>query len=360
MPVVTDEQFISLHTKHGVQLYQFSPSGYTETVWGRKQRDVSTCDITIPPSPGLERLPDIVPWAHWVTVWDGPRNIVLWTGPIFHAKENIKGLTLSVKDHAAYLRKTRVPMTKRWDAADPAWIAGELWDVMLDQKGIRAKALVNSDPEGKRFDYQTRTDTEGLDQTMSALVDLGLRYSVVSGVPIIGPLSLEPLVSLSEKDFVGGDGISLVRDGTDTCNDVVIRNSDTIARAKVEYYGESLQTIKDIDSMSGVSNANKSAYSYLKQTSAVRTRLELEPGTVLHPDAPVSIDELMPSTRFVIEAHGIRQLMELTDVEVTRRAGIAETKVTMELVLTMQEQIDLELDKQIDPPEVSRPGAAAR
>ncbi|QHB37764.1 minor tail protein [Mycobacterium phage Imvubu] len=337
MPVVTDDQIISLHTARGVTLYQFLPEHYSDSTWSRDQRDTSRSTIVLPPQDGLNELPDIMPWLHHVTVFDGERDTVLWTGPIQKASSNRAGLTLTCRDHAAYLQRTRDPITKRWDAADPAHIAAELWRLMADQQAITTRVIERPDPEGERFDFAIEADEQMLDQTISSLVDKGLRWTVVSGAAIIGPVGLDPIATLGEDDFLG-DGITLVRDGGAVYNDVMVRGADVRHRERVDYYGQNLQTIHNVDDMFGLSNVKRAAQQYVKHTGTVRTRLELPPSTVLHPDAPVSIDELMPSTRFIIEAHGIRQLMELTGVEVARRAGAASVSVSMESV---EEDIEL-------------------
>lgn len=344
MPVVTDDLLVSLHTAGGTTLYQFLPDDYTDLTFGRATRDGSQCNLTVPPLPGADRFPDIVYWHHWLTVWDGTRQgaeAVLWTGPIKKIRDNRAGLALQAVDHSAYLSRTRNPMTKRWDAADPSTVAGELWSSMIEAQGLRTRALVRPDPEGDRYDFQVITDEQMLDQTMGQLVDYGLRWTVVAGTPILGPLPMEPVATLGEDHFLG-DGIDFVRDGTGTVNDVLVRGQDNLARERVDFYGQNLQSIVNLDSMSGVSNVTRAAQKYVRTTGAVRTMLELPSGTVLHPDAPVTFDQLMPSARFVIEARGVRQLMLLTGCEVNRRAGAATVSVTME---TVEEKLELTSDK---------------
>lgn len=328
MPVVTADQHITLHTASGVMIYQFSPGDYTSATWTRKQRDAGTLDLAIPPAQ-FDRLPEIADWVHWCSVWDGERNKALWTGPIVSVRDNRSGLRLAVKDHAAYLQKTRTPMTKRWDNADPAVIAGELWAAMVELQGIRTSpAIVRPDQWGYRYAFNTTSDANMLDQVLSNLVNLGLVWTVVAGQPLIGPLSRTPVATLSEDHFVG-DAITLVKDGSAIFNDVLVRVKDAVAEARIEYHGQRLQTIKTIDSLSTISNAITAAQGYVAQTGVVKTRLELGDGTVLHPDAPVTIDELVPSARFIVEARGVRQRMQLTSVEVARSAGSSTVKVTM-------------------------------
>lgn len=359
MPVITADQVVSLHTAKGVQLYQFLPDQYSQLNWARESRDISLCDLVIPPSAEFDRFPDIFEWVHWITVFDD-QDLTLWTGPIQSIRGNRRrGLQIRAKDHATYLSRTRVPMTKKWDAADPAWPAGELWERMLDQKGIAARPIVRADPEGDRYDFETKIDEQELDQTIGDLVQQGLYWTVVAGVPILGPLSRTPVMTLNEDDFIG-DGIDIVRDGTAVINDVLVRGKDNFARAQVAYHGQSLQAIKNLDDMSGVSNVTRAAARYVQYNGVARTRLELPSSTVLAPDAPVTINELMPSMRFVIEAQGILQLVELTTVEVERRSGAVDVKVTMESALTLAEKEDLELDMIKDAPKTSLGAAAAR
>lgn len=350
--LITDQQYVSLHTGSGVQIYQFDPDNYTTCSWGRKQRNTSTCDLVVPPSLDYDRLPDIAQWRDWLSVWDGDRDILLWTGPIWSARSSRRGLVIQAKDHSSYLSRTRNPITRRWDAADPATIAGRLWNAMITAQGINSRAMIRPDPEGERYDFQVLTDEQMLDQTMTDLVNLGLKWTVVSGTPIVGPLGLDPIATLGEHDFLG-DGLEFVRDGSQTFNDVLVRGPDNLARAKVAYHGQNLQTIVNVDSMFGVSNVSKAARQYVTHTGAVRTRLELPASTELHPQAPVSIDELMPSMRFVIEGQGIRQLFELIAVDVERGATGAAVKVTMESV-----EPDIELIDQTSQPVVTLGGQA--
>lgn len=329
MAVITDEQLISLHTADGITLWEFPPDHYADSTWGRRLRDASSASLTLPPQPGLERLPKMVPWLHWVSIYDGPRDLLLWSGPIQKARANRAGLSLEAKDHASYLARTRNPMTKRWDGIDPAYPAGELWSQMAEVQGLKTAPIVRPDPEGQRYDFQVVTDQQMLDQTLKDLVNLGLRWAVVSGAPIIGPVGLDPIATLGEDDFIG-DGIDLVRDGTAIFNDVLVRGPDNLGRARRDFFGQNLQTIANLDSMFGVGNVRRAAEEYVRNSSLVRSRLELPSGTQLHPDAPTHIDELMPSARFVIETEGIRELVELTSIECERRSGVASVKVTMD------------------------------
>ncbi|AXN53300.1 minor tail protein [Mycobacterium phage Thonko] len=332
MPVVTDDQIISLHSVSGSTVAEYTPDKQVTSMWTRDLSEVSRAELTLPPVIDLDALPEIVPWLHWVSVWDGERNIKLWSGPVQRRAINRRGLTVSARDGGALLQRTRNPITKRWDAADPAWIAGELWRSMIEQNGLREPPIIREDPDGERFDYRVVKDDQMLDATISDLVNLGLRWSIVSGVPILGPLPHDPVATLTEADFIG-DGIELLRDGSTTFNDILVRGPDNLARSHVDLHGLQLEAIVNVDSMFGLSNVERAAYEKARHNASIRDVISLPQGTQLSPDAPVSIDELMPSARFVIEAYGLRQLVELIGVEVTRdQTGGVATAVKMEAV----------------------------
>jgi hypothetical protein len=154
---------------------------------------------------------------------------------------------------------------------------------------------------------------------------------VVSGVPILGPAPLKPIAALGESDFINA-GVQLVRDGSETFNDVLLRGADNIAHARVPLGGLSLQTTVNVDNMFGVSNATKAVGQYVRYTSKIRDAVTLPQGSVLHPDAPVHISSLIPSVRFNIEAFGLLTTMELEGVEVSCTSGSTTVAVKLESV----------------------------
>ncbi|AKF14597.1 minor tail protein [Mycobacterium phage Baee] len=339
--VITDNQIVALQTKGGATLYEFRASDQETFNWSRESTNVSTFDLTAPPIGDPDRVPAIQPWLHWVTVWDGDRDALLWKGPVYKSVANKRGVQISARDTNVYLSRTRTPITKRWDAADPSWVAGELWRPMAERQGLDLNPIILTDPEGDRYDFHCVADEQMLDQTVKELVNLGLTYTCVSGAPILGPAPRNAIAMLGESDFIG-DGISIIRDGSQVFNDVLVRVPGDEVRDRVPLAGANLETIVNLDNISDVSNVARAARQYLRQTSQVRADLDLPSGTVLHPSAPVSIDELIPSTRYWITAQGVQQEMRLESVTVDRAAGSATVKVTMTQVVDVPELTDTE------------------
>lgn len=327
MPVVSSEQIVSLRTASGKQLYQFLAHDQVSLKWTREQRQVSVCELPVSAADPGGRL-DITPWLHWIDVFDGSGRELLWSGPIQRVSAGRSQTAISARDMSALMTRTRCPVTKRWDAADPSEIAGELWSAMIALHGLQARPIERVDPRGDRFDFSVVADEELMSEPIDRLVQLGLYWTVVGGVPVLGPAQFKPVAALGENDFVGGD-FSIVRDGTESYNDVLLRGGDNLARASVPMGGLQLQTIVNIDNMFGVSNVDRAAKQYVRYTGAVKDTLVVSDGAVLHPDAPIDISQLVPSVRVTVEALGVLQLMELQNVTVS---GTGEVGVTLSAV----------------------------
>ncbi|QNL30153.1 minor tail protein [Gordonia phage Mariokart] len=331
--IVGDNQAVSLHTYTGVQLAQFTPNEQGALKWTRSLREVSGCELSVA-EPDLLR--EIYPWVHWLSVWDLDAGALLWTGPIVKAVATRVGLDISARDIGALMARTRTPMTKRWDSADPAEIAREMWRAMIAHHGLNVAPVVRLDPEGDPFDFTATADQAMLDTVMNDLVGLGLRWSVVSGIPVLGPMPAAPMSALGEADLLG-DGIAVERDGSATANDVMLRGADVVAQTTVPLAGLALQSIVSVDNMFGVSNVERALRQYTRHTAQIRDSLTIPGGVELHPDAPVSIDELVPSARFTIDARGLRALMELDSVEVTRGSGSLSVSATFTTINELPE-----------------------
>lgn len=328
--IVTDNQVVAIRTYDGVQLAQFGPESSSSLTWTRDLRETSRVELAVPHEDDIDMLPEIVPWAHWIDVWDGDEGVLLWSGPITRLASSRDTLAISARDLSALMSRTRSPLTKEWDAADPATIASELWGAMIEHHNLKVTPIVRSAGQPP-FNFKAEADTKLLQAVHDDLVKIGLRWCVVAGVPILGPVPTDATV-LSENDLQGD--IQIIRDGTETYNDVLLRGADYTARTRVPLAGLGLQTIVNMDSMFGVSNVDRAVREYATHTAAIRDALSLPGGLVLHPDTPVTIDDLLPGARFEVHARGLVSLMELESVEVSRAPGGLNVSVTLESVNT--------------------------
>lgn len=325
-----ERQAVSIHTRTGVPMFQYLPEKIGDGSWSRVTRDTSRCSLTLPPDDHLEKL-ELVPWLHWASVWDiEDAARPLWTGPIQSVTASRSALKIEARDCGAFMSRTRIPMSKKWESTDVALIAAEMWEQMIDLHGINAEPIIRLDPTGSVFDYTSVADTRLMSEAMDELVKMGLRWTVVSGVPILGPAPREPIAALGDEHFQG-DGLALTRDGSSSYNDVMLLAGDEKADARVPMGGLNLQTIFTRDDLFGVSNAESAAYEAAKYYASIRDAVTLPGGSQLAPDAPLDLEQLIPSVRVNVEAYGQLYTMSLEQVDVPM-GGSASVSVSMQVV----------------------------
>lgn len=329
--LITQEQQIVLRSAYGDQLMQWLPGDIQSLQWGRELRQVSKCDIqmnSILTPQG--NVPPIAPFLHWIDVYstdDVPE--LYWSGPLLNLQVDRFSTSITAVDVSAYLARTRVPITKSWDATDPSVPALALWEAMLDLKGINhIRPIQRVDPYGDRFNSVFTADSETLDKTMQSLEQMGFRWTVVAGVPILGPMPYQPIAALGEDDFIGR-GIALTRDGSKTYNDILLRGADNIARGRVDLHGLSLQTIVSLNDMFGLTNVNNAVQAYARNVATFRNSITVPAGSILHPDVDLIANQLIPSARFTVSAYGERLRLELDSVQVSTQSGRSQVAVTL-------------------------------
>jgi hypothetical protein len=334
VPIVTEQQMVSVRDIYGNTVTEFVPSQLGGLQWGRQVNQVSQCSVTTPPLlDGDGNLLPIVPWLHWVDVWSTDMNPVMyWSGPIQKPATDQFAGQITAVDHAAYLSRTRCPLSQSWDAIDPSIPAASCWQQMLYQQGINGVTPVQrNNPWGQRFDITLTSDIETLDQTMQELEQMGLNWSVSANVPLVGIMPLEPIASLGQNDFLAR-GLQVTIDGTNVYNDVLMRGPDNIVETSVPLNGLNLQTIVNVNNMFELSNVEAAAQQYVLYTGSFRKTI-LAPGNApLNNDsANISIDQLIPTARYSVEAFGVQVRMQLTSMQCTVASGVP-TQIGVTLV----------------------------
>jgi hypothetical protein len=334
MPIVTDQQMVSVRTVTGQTITEFVPSQLAGLQWGRENQQVSQCTLTTPPL--LDKHGNwsgITPWLHWVDVWSTDMDPKLyWSGPIQKpATDQFAGQIIAV-DAAAYLARTRCPLSQSWNAIDPSIPALACWQQMLAQQGVNGiNPVQRNNPWGQRFDITITSDVETLDQTMQELEQMNLYWSVNAGVPLLGPMPLEPIASLGQNDFLAR-GLQLTVDGSQVFNDVLMRGPDNIVEVSVPLDGLNLQTLVNLNNMFELSNVQSAAEAYVLYTGSFRKTIVSAGNAPLNNDsANITIDQLIPTARYAVEAFGVRVRMQLNSMQVTV-ASDQPTQVAVTLV----------------------------
>lgn len=327
--IVSPTQIVSLRTNKGVQLDQWVGKEQISLLWSRESRETSRCELTVASKMAItNRVPDIVPWLHWVDVFDDQGQDLLWSGPIQNFAGNRQQLTIKAFDISSLASRTRTKLTKRWDAVDPSIVANEHYAGLIQHHGLNAHTIVRPDPLGDHFDVSSKADADTMDKRMDELVQMGLHWAVVTGTVLLGPCNRKPIAALGEHHFVG-EGVTITRDGSASYNNILLQSGAAKTVAKVQMGGLDLQQIVTADAISSVSNTDRAAKQYARYVAAIKDTVTLPGGSVLHPAAPISIEHLVPSARVTLEAYGSIYLMEVTSVEVTSQAGTSAVAVTL-------------------------------
>lgn len=337
--LVTQNQFVTLRSFKGSQLMQWAPNQLQSLQWNRELRDVSKCTFQVDTMfDAAGELPGVAPWVHWIDVWSSDWNPELyWSGPIQKFTCNQFGAQISAVDVSALLARTRVPLTKSWNGVDPSIPAAALWEAMLQLHGLpNIEPVVRTDPYGDRFDAELVGDKKMCDKVIQELETNGLKWTVVAGVPLLGPMPREPIASLDQNDFLE-QGLQLTRDGSSTYNDILVLGPDALANARTDLYGLNLQKIVTVDNMFGLTNVNSAAQQYVKSVGAIKTHIEVPPDSRLNPNVNLTASQLVPSARLAVSAFGVRLRMELESMQVSVQSGSSSVQVTLKEVPTWTE-----------------------
>lgn len=328
---------VSVHTADGKPVGDFPCTVLAAYNWSREDTEVSICNLTVLTQGAPDLVEELRQWVHWVTVWfdDTP----VWTGAIQGIRITRERTTISARDVATFMWRTRTPITKTWLDTAPQRIAEGVWTSMLELHGVRASPIVLPGVAYNTFTVSAKADQRMLHQFMDELVKVGLHWTVIAGRPVLGQFPRDPVAELHECDFMVE--LERRRDGIDTYNDVRVQGQNWAQTAYVPLAGLRLQTIVSLDDMFGASNIQRAAQRYAMNNVRLRDELIVPPNASLHPQAPVTLDDLVPGKVFIVHSETVSQLMRLDQVIVAGSPGVFDVQVN--LVVLEQNNNDVSL-----------------
>lgn len=320
-----DNVAFSIHTVDGRMVGDIPCEAVTGFQWGREMNEVSTGNMSVTTEGAAEVLAEIRPWVHWLTIWHD--NEAVWTGPIQSARLRRSTSSITVRDPSTFMWRTRVPITRTWRETSPADISELLWVRMLELHRIRTRPLVLPSVAQETFTLTAQGDQRMLFQFMDDLVKVGLRWTVVAGRPVLGNFPTDPVAELQECDFMVE--IDRLRDGTQTFNDIRVQGQNYVQTVKAPLADLNLQNIVSLDDVFGVSNITKAAKQYVRDQAQIYDTLFVPGGATLHPEAPVTLNDLVPGKYFLVHAQDISQLMRLDAMNVSGSPSSFDVQVTL-------------------------------
>jgi hypothetical protein len=316
---------VSVHTVDGRIVGDF-PCGTISTYnWSREAREVSGCTLGVMTQADVELVEGLRQWVHWITVWHDDTPV--WTGPIQHIRIARTLTTIRAFDPATYQWRTRVPVSRTFTDTSPARIASILWRAMNDHHGIRVTPIVLPGVVDETFTITAVSDTKMLNQLFDELVGVGLHWTVVAGRPVLGQFDRQPVAELYECDFT--TELERVRDGTGTYNDVRLQGQNWAQTAIADLAGLRLQTLISLNDLRGSANIQRAAQRRARDLARLRDELVVPANASLHPQAPVTLDDLVPGKVWAVHTERVSQLMRLDKVEVSGSAEAFDVQVTL-------------------------------
>lgn len=326
-------QSFSIETHDGISLGAVEcPDSFT---WSREMNEVSVLTLTGPHQKITEQLE---PWFYWVSCWDG--QSLQWRGPIIDVQFDDAAMSIIAKDVGVFMWYTRTVTTRAWANQDIATIAADMWQDMLDLQNVNAIPMVLPHLAGQgRYSTSVKADVRKLNQEMSDLVKLGLRWTVVRGRPILGWQPTGIVAELGNCHLSGGAKIQ--RNGSMTSNDVRVQGQNYSHTERVEMGGLHLQSLVQVDDVFGVSNIVNAAREQAVKRAQIKNSLVIPAGATLTGDAPVELNTLVPGVRLAVTALGMRSTFELQKMSVAGSSAGTSVSLTLNTVNDTTELEDL-------------------
>lgn len=322
------EQALSFHTADGRIIGEVPAEAVRSVSWNRERREVSRCQVEVSTQAAADVLEDVVPWLHWMSVWD--HDIAVWTGPVQINDMKSSSTMLQVRDPSTFLWRTRVPVSRTWAALDPTKIAADLWALMAEVHNIPRTPLVMPSLSEEAFTIQAVADSRMLHALMDDLVKAGLQWTVVGGRALFGDFPQTAQAVLTDTDF--NVEIGRRRDGTGTFNNVKVMGRNWSETGRAELGGLNLQGLVSLDDMGGVSNIQKATRRHVQEKATIRDALYLPANASLAPDAPLTLGDLVPGRVFAIHSLGVSQLVVLDAMNCESTPENFDIQVTLEAV----------------------------
>jgi hypothetical protein len=328
---------VSVHTVDGRAVGDFPCNLILNYSFGRESLEVSTAEIQVATQGDPDLIEELRQWVHWITLWLGDTPV--WTGPIWHIRISRALTTIKARDPAIFMWRTRVPISRTFSDTVPARIANVMWTRMMELHNVRATPLVLPDLSDDTFTVTAQANTRMMHQFMDELVKVGLHWTVVSGRPVLGQFPRSPVAELQECDFLVE--IERQRDGSQTFNDLRVQGQNWAATAIADLAGLHLQGMVSLDDMFGASNIERAAEQQARETARLRDDLVVPANASLHPQAPVTMDDLTPGKVFALYTSTASQLMRLDQLQVTGSQTAFDVQVTL---VALEQDTDISID----------------
>lgn len=275
---------------------------------------------------------DLEPWAHTLVHYRDGRPC--WRGPVFKVDTVGSRTTITARDLSARFARRMARVFMAYEGLDAALVAQLL---MLAELGNDDPDLVVPNLMAANAGYvaSITVDPNAPDTVAAALQQLaeaGLTWTVVGGRLLLGRLVHKRETSqLTDAHFVGELPVS--KDGAATVTDATVTGKGCVGRWRTDAPATgALEVLEKRDALTTIEQCVAAARSLVEAGAATPRVVSLPSGAVLRPEAPVSVEQLIPGVTIPIGTRvGGRPIydeLELHGVSVSFGAGGEQVSIT--------------------------------
>lgn len=300
--------------------------------WNRAKNEFTQATVNL--SAGRSLANDLEPWLHQLAIFRDDEPV--WRGFVFNTSAQDGKLSVTARDPSSWFSKRRVERSRGWYGVDPTTIAAEvIRDALAAFDPFGMSQYMVEAPTGLFVNYEVKKDAVLVAEVLKDLVDVGLQWTVTGGRLVLGPAPrAHTTAGLDDSHF---DTLPTVeKDGSAVVNDLLILGKG--ASGQYFDYGSgfagALQGIEKADALTTEFQCVNEARDQVRSRTVATRRISMPGNSRLMPNAPVSVEELVPGCLVPIATNttGILVASRLELSEMSVKAGRSGDEVSVTLV----------------------------
>lgn len=312
-----------------------SPPKLAELRWGRKVDDVSHASFSYVVSDDncCDSLGGLEPHAHSVEIRRGKEQV--WYGWLDEVDYGLGTVDIQAYDALQWMKQRICRSDFAWVDADQATIFSEVWEDAMAPDPVAAELMLFLTGV-----LETRSETTGATprlgwEVVRQMLDSGLDVTVIGQKILVGVIPTAKPIQLRLRDISGG--VRVVKKGSQYAGRIIVDANETITAiyppgppAANALYPLVEEVVRrgQLETLASAENIAKARYEFSRR---VPRQIETDDSIVLKPSLNISLNQLIPGQRLVIDTEGLcyntKQEFRLGAVDVTVANG--EEKISI-------------------------------
>ena len=287
---------VTISEPTGRVVYQ-SSGGFTGWEFHRELCEPSTARLELPFNPTLAGR--LEPWLHVVTFYADEEPV--WHGVVMQVEASAEGLVVEAADGGAFFQRRRLSASRRFDQQDAARVMSVLVeDAMSVGDPLRVVDNMRLSESRVWVVVDEVANTKLVSDVLDDLAEAGLQWTFLAGTLLIGSVMAgHTTAMLSDRHLTGG--VTVVKDGKDIVTDVLVQGEGTWAQRAIGDDRLVVQAVEKSTNLKTEEACEARAEAVLLEQGVGPLRVEVD-ASPLSPEAPVSLNELVPGVRVPVSS----------------------------------------------------------